>query len=112
MALSGSKDPNLAVLAIGQERSIVIRHIGEPSSTDLRGTERTDRFVLEVGDEPSTNRAWGNALAGLFTLGVHEIAATISEARQGSEIEVVVHYDGKERVTRFTINEEIGGRLE
>ena len=49
MAVSGGKDPNIDVLTIGQDRGIVLLHLGRPSKTRLYDGARVDTFDLEFG---------------------------------------------------------------
>lgn len=108
LALSGSEDPNLAILAVGQSRAVVIEHLGEPASTTLRDGGRTDVFDLEEGNEPSSNRAWGHAVLDVLTLGINEIVSTPGELMMGEEIEVIVHYGLDDIVTGFVVNRPEG----
>ena len=57
MAMKGKKDANLGALNVGQDRSIVIANLGQPSKTVQVEGKRYDVFELERGNAPSGGRA-------------------------------------------------------
>ena len=102
MALKGKPDPNIGVLAVGQDRGIVILNLGQPTQTLATETGRTDIFRLERGNEASTGRAIGHAAMDVLTLGTWEIIGTPVEGFSGDKFTVTIEYDEAEKVTKVS----------
>jgi len=99
MATSGKEPPNLGLIEIGSSRALVVAVLGGPRSslTNPDGT-RTDVFEYEIGNEPSTGRAVGHAVADILTLGLWEVIGTPIEAMQGEMMSLEVTYDTDNKV--------------
>jgi hypothetical protein len=98
--MSGSKDPNIGALSIGQDRGIVLLHLGKPSKTHLTDGTRVDVFDLELGNEPSMGRALGHGVMDILTLGIWEIIGTPIEGFAGEKLTITITYDADDRVTK------------
>lgn len=94
MALSGSEEPNLSVIKIGEQRSIVELEMGSPEemATDEEGCA-VCVYKYELGNEPSTGRAVGHAAMDVLTFGLWEIVGTPVEGVAGEEKEITIVYD-------------------
>ena len=103
--MSGKPDPNLAALAIGQSRDIVLLNLGQPTKTFAKEGMRTDVFHLERGNQPSAGRAAGHAAMDVLTLGLWEVVGTPIEGFTGDTFTLSIEYDADETVTSITTAE-------
>ena len=90
---------------------VLVGRARPPSSTNSQEGGRTDRFVLEVGNEPSAQRAAGHAMMDVLTLGIWEVLGSVGEVVQGQELTLVVQYNERDRVTNIVKHEELGGQM-
>lgn len=102
MAMKGKPDPNVGVLAVGQDRGIVLLNLGQPSQTSATEAGRTDIFRLERGNAPSTGRALGHRAMDVLTLGLWEVVGTPIEGFSGDEFTVTIEYDAAEKVMKVS----------
>ena len=93
MAMSGKKEPNLAVLNVGQDRGIVELNLGKPVQTYVKDDVIVDVYEVQFGNEPSGGRAIGHAAMDLLTFGGWEIIGTPVEGVQGKTETITVQYD-------------------
>jgi hypothetical protein len=99
MAMSGKENPNIDVLTIGQSRSVVALHLGQPAQTLIEESGRVDVYQLERGNAPSVGRATGHAVMDLLTLGAWEIIGTPIEGFAGEKFTITVYYDENDKVS-------------
>lgn len=92
MALHGQQDANLGAISIGQDRSIVMLNLGQPTRTFANEDGRVDTYNLEKGNAPSVGRAAGHLAMDVFTLGLWEILGTPIEGFAGEEYTLTVEY--------------------
>jgi hypothetical protein len=102
MAMKGKPDPNIGALNLGEDRSIVLLNLGQPTQTLTTETGRTDIFQLERGNEPSAGRAVGHAAMDVLTLGAWEIVGTPIEGFTGDKFTVTIEYDTDDKVTKIS----------
>ena len=98
MAMSGERSPNVGVLKIGQDRSIVLLNLGQPSLTKATENGRVDIFHLQRGNDPSVGRAVGHAVMDVLTFGGWELIGTPIEGFAGEDFSITVTYDSAEKV--------------
>jgi hypothetical protein len=101
MAVNGAKDPDVGVLAIGEDRAVVLATIGPPQKTYITPARRVDVFKWKRGDEPSAGRAIAHGVMDLATLCLWEIVGTPIEFSQGDVFYMSVQYDSEDRVVRM-----------
>lgn len=97
MALSGDKDPNLAVLQVGAPRGIVELELGTPVKQHVApdGTT-TCWYEYTIGNAPSGGRAVAHGVMDVLTLGLWEVVGTPVEAFIPQHHEITVVYDRKQ----------------
>ena len=110
MAMKGKQDPNMAAIHIGQDRSLVILNLGQPSKTVMMENLKADVFRLERGNAPSGGRALAHGALDLFTLGLWEVAGTPIEAMQGEKFVLTIEYDEKDKVRKVISGDSTAGR--
>ncbi len=93
MAMSGKKEPNLAVLTTGQDRGLVILNLGNPVQTYVKDDMTVDTYEVQFGNEPSGGRAIAHAAMDVLTWGAWEIVGTPVEGMQGKTQTITVEYD-------------------
>jgi hypothetical protein len=99
MATSGQKDLDISVLEVGQSRKVVESFLGVPVSTlDHSSKKRTDVYEYEIGDQPSTGRAWLHGVLDVATIGLWEVVGTIIEATKGDVYSVPITYGPDDRL--------------
>ena len=98
MAMSGKKEPNLAVLSVGQDRGLVELNLGKPIQTYVKEDMTVDVYEVQFGNEPSGGRAVGHAVMDVLTWGAWEIIGTPIEAVQGNTQRITVEYDKNNKV--------------
>lgn len=101
MAASGSKERNIGAVTIGQDREVVVLHLGSPTRTLATSDGRSDIYELERGNEPSAGRAALHGGLDVLTLGIWEVVGTPIEAMQGEKFTVTIHYDSADKVTKI-----------
>jgi hypothetical protein len=101
MALHGDPEPNLGALQIGQDRDLVLLHLGQPAKMHTTERGRIDVFELQRGNAPSGGRALGHAVMDVLTLGVWEVFGTPIEAAIGEKFTLTVEYDQQGKVTKI-----------
>ena len=112
MAMHGKKDANVGILNIGQDRSVVLVNLGQPTKTVASDTGRMDVFELQRGNTPSGGRALAHGALDLLTFGFWEIIGTPIEAMQGETYTLTIEYDANDKVTKiFTTEGKIEGTL-
>ena len=99
MATSGQKDMDITVLEVGQSRQVVESFLGIPVSTlDYSSEKRTDVYEYEIGDQPSTGRAWMHGVLDVVTIGLWEVVGTVIEASRGDVYSVPITYGPDDRL--------------
>lgn len=93
MAMHGKKEPNMAVLSVGQDRGIVILNLGNPTQTYIKDGMTVDVYDVQFGNAPSGGRAVGHAVMDLLTFGGWEIIGTPIEGVQGESKSITIQYD-------------------
>ena len=83
--MHGKEDVNLSSITVGQDRSIVIMHLGQPYRTFGNENGRVDTYAVERGNAPSVGRAAGHAVMDLLTFGLWEVIGTPIEGFAGEE---------------------------
>jgi cell division septation protein DedD len=100
LAMNGEEDPDLSVVKRGTTRANVESEIGKPIKTvRLANGTKADVYAYEVGNEPSIARAFGHAVADVFTLGIWEVAGTPMERGHEEKHYLTVYYDENDTVT-------------
>ena len=92
MAMHGKEDVNLSSITVGQDRSIVIMHLGQPYRTFANEDGRVDTYSVERGNAPSVGRAVGHAVMDLLTFGIWEVIGTPIEGFAGEEFTLTIEY--------------------
>jgi len=92
MAMHGKEDVNLSSITVGQDRSIVIMHLGQPYRTFANEDGRVDTYSVERGNAPSVGRAAGHAVMDLLTFGIWEVIGTPIEGFAGEEFTLTIEY--------------------
>jgi hypothetical protein len=98
MALSGQKEPDLAVCRVGASRSDMEVQLGRPTSVNsLPDGSQTCSYEYQVGNAPSAGRAVAHGAMDVLTFGLWEAVGTPVEALQGKKYMMTVTYgpDGK-----------------
>lgn len=104
LALEGEKQPDLSVLKVGAEKTVIEGQLGPPKSEALLADGRTQStYVYEVGNEPSGGRAAVHAGMDVLTLGLWELFGTPLEAMQGNEMRLIVTYDAAHKAESFDL---------
>ena len=99
--MSGTPDPNVGALDIGQSRDIVLLNLGQPTRTIATEEGRSDIFQLERGNQPSTGRAVGHAVMDVLTIGIWEVVGSPIEGFTGDEFTLSVEYDAEDKVKKI-----------
>ena len=92
MAMHGKEDVNLSSITVGQDRSIVLMHLGQPYRTFANEDGRVDTYSVERGNAPSVGRAAGHAVMDLLTFGIWEVIGTPIEGFAGEEFTLTIEY--------------------
>ena len=98
MALSGQKEPNLAVCRIGANRSDMEVQLGQPTAVkSLADGGQACSYEYQVENAPSAGRAVAHGAMDVLTFGLWEAVGTPVEALQGKKYKMTVTYgpDGK-----------------
>ena len=98
MAMNGKKEPNLAVLSVGQDRGIVALNLGNPVQTYVKDDMTVDVYEVQFGNEPSGGRAIGHAVMDVLTYGAWEIIGTPIEGVQGKTQTITIEYDKNNKI--------------
>ncbi len=98
MAMHGKEDVNLSSITVGQDRSIVIMHLGQPYRTFANENGRVDTYAVERGNAPSVGRAAGHAVMDLLTFGLWEIIGTPIEGFAGEEFTITIEYGSDDKI--------------
>ena len=98
MAMSGKKEPNLAVLSVGQDRGIVALNLGNPVQTYVKDDVTVDVYEVQFGNEPSGGRAIGHAVMDVLTWGGWELVGTPIEGVQGKTQTITIEYDKNNKI--------------
>lgn len=107
MAISGQKDPDLAVLQKGCERATVESQLGPATSMSPNPDgSYSCTYDYEVGDEPSAGRAALHAGMDVLTLGIWEVFGTPLELMQGTKYRAVATYGDDNKLQSLSINRE------
>ncbi len=109
MAMHGKHDANLGILSIGEDRSIVIANLGQPTKTVLMENRRVDVFKVQRGNAPSPGRALAHGALSLASLGIWEIVGTPIEAMQGESFLLTIYYDKNDKITKVTTGDVSSG---
>lgn len=105
MALKQPEKKDLAILADGTPRNLILAEFGEPSHTETLQGQRIDVFSFTQGysDGARKSRAMLHGVADVLTLGLWEIVGTPTEATfDGENMVVEVRYNEHERVEKVT----------
>lgn len=98
MAMHGKEDVNLSSITVGQDRSIVIMHLGQPYRTFGNENGRVDTYAVERGNAPSVGRAAGHAVMDLLTFGLWEVIGTPIEGFAGEEFTITIEYGSDDKL--------------
>jgi hypothetical protein len=99
MAASGQKDLDVSVLEVGQSRKVVESFLGVPVSTlDQSSEKRTDVYEYEIGDQPSTGRAWMHGALDVVTIGLWEFVGSAIEGSKGDMYSIPITYGPDDRL--------------
>ena len=104
MAVSGDKDPNLAVLQVGAARGLIELELGKAVEQHVAADGTTTcKYEYTIGNAPSGGRAVAHGVMDVLTLGLWEIVGTPVEAFIPQHHEVTVVYDRKQ--TLVSVND-------
>lgn len=106
MAMHGKPDANLGIVNIGQDRSVIIANLGQPSKTVMVNGKKTDTFELQQGNAPSGGRALAHGALDVLTFGGWEIIGTPVEGMQGKSFFLTLEYDEKDKVTKVNTTDK------
>lgn len=99
MAMSGKKEPNLAVCQIGADRGTVELQLGSPTSIATTSDGNIVAiYEYEQGNEPSAGRAAFHGTMDLLTLGGWELIGTPVEGFIGDKKQLTVEYDKNNKI--------------
>lgn len=98
MAMHGKEDVNLSSITVGQDRSIVLMHLGQPYRTFANENGRVDTYAVERVNAPSVGRAAGHAVMDLLTLGLWEVIGTPIEGFAGEEFTITIEYSSDDKL--------------
>ena len=98
MAMSGKREPNLAVLSVGQDRGVVALNLGNPIQTYVKDDMTIDVYEVQFGNEPSGGRAIGHAVMDVITWGGWELIGTPIEGVQGKTQTITIQYDKNNKI--------------
>jgi hypothetical protein len=100
MALSGEREPDLAVCRVGAARGNVEAELGPPTtvkSVEGGGTRCT--YEYELDNEPSLSRAAMHAGMDVLTIGIWDaVIGTDLEMQKGHKFKLTVTYDREGKV--------------
>ena len=106
MAAKQPKKKNLAVLAPGTQRPLLIAEFGAPIHTETKDGNKVDifSFVQGYSTGAKTGRAVFHGAADVFTLGLWEVVGTPTEAiLDGQDMAVQVDYDAADKVVSSVV---------
>lgn len=98
---------NVELFKVGTQRGQLLGEFGQPTATDTKPDgSRCDTFSFKQGysGAAKAGRAFGHAVADIFTLGLWEVIGTPTEAVfSGDTVGYQVCYDKDERVQTIVL---------
>lgn len=101
MALSDKAGADMQYVRVGQDRSVLIEHYGDPVDSFVRNGRSVDVFEVRKGKEASVGRAAQHLAANALTYGTWEIFGASTEAFEAGIIRFQVEYDEFMQVKRI-----------